>query len=337
MRSSQAILTALCALPLAIVNGQETGTYPPIPPETPPPEEVIQAIIGGIGSGFLGTQNFDPPLHWPEEVGLAYENITFTSEDGVDCSGWFIPKEGSDKLIIANHPRWFNRAGIREYPEEEARAPGSYWAVNFVPDYKILHDAGYNILAYDYRNHGETESTHAHTLGLLESQDMVAALDYVHSREDTRDMSIGLFSRCVGANSNMHAYRLHPEAFEGVRAQVFAQPLTVRVRLSRVLELGGISLDYMPAVDDSLYNATGYRFEDYELIPSASLIQIPTFVFQVHDDFNTLPSDVQSIYDAIPVEDKSLYWIEGTDRRWHAYSWFQENPDQILEWFDRLL
>jgi hypothetical protein len=26
--------------------------------------------------------------------------------------------------------------------------------VNFLPEYKALHDAGYNILCYDIRNHG---------------------------------------------------------------------------------------------------------------------------------------------------------------------------------------
>jgi pimeloyl-ACP methyl ester carboxylesterase len=31
---------------------------------------------------------------------------------------------------------------------------GNGFEVNLVPDYKILHDAGYNVLAYDLRNHG---------------------------------------------------------------------------------------------------------------------------------------------------------------------------------------
>ncbi|SHW45329.1 Uncharacterised protein [Mycobacteroides abscessus subsp. abscessus] len=26
--------------------------------------------------------------------------------------------------------------------------------MNFLPEYKALHDAGYNVLAYDMRNHG---------------------------------------------------------------------------------------------------------------------------------------------------------------------------------------
>jgi uncharacterized protein len=36
-------------------------------------------------------------------------------------------------------------------------ASGNGFEVNLVPDYKILHDAGYNVLAYDLRNHGYLE------------------------------------------------------------------------------------------------------------------------------------------------------------------------------------
>jgi len=34
---------------------------------------------------------------------------------------------------------------------------------------------------------------------------------------------------------------------------------------------------------------------------------VPTLVAQVHDDTMTRPEDVQDIYDAIPVAEKSLY------------------------------
>jgi len=40
-------------------------------------------------------------------------------------------------------------------PWHADRAPsGNGFEVNLVPDYKILHEAGYNALAYDLRNHG---------------------------------------------------------------------------------------------------------------------------------------------------------------------------------------
>ncbi len=49
----------------------------------------------------------------------------------------------------------------------------------------------------------------------------------------------------------------------------------------------------------------------------------------------TRPQDVQDIYNAIPVPEKSLYWIEGTDRRFDGYNFFGVHPELPIEWFDK--
>ena len=43
---------------------------------------------------------------------------------------------------------------------------------------------------------------------------------------------------------------------------------------------------------------------------------------------------MQQIFDNIPAEDKKLFWIEGTTRRWDGYNYFPEHPEQMIEWFD---
>jgi hypothetical protein len=47
----------------------------------------------------------------------------------------------------------------------------------------------------------------------------------------------------------------------------------------------------------------------------------------------TRPEDVQSIYDAIPAEQKKLVWIEGTTRRFDGYNYFGEHPEVPIDWF----
>ena len=47
----------------------------------------------------------------------------------------------------------------------------------------------------------------------------------------------------------------------------------------------------------------------------------------------TEPSDVQAMFDNIPVTDKKLAWIHGTTRRWDGYLEFQRHPEPMLEWF----
>lgn len=50
-----------------------------------------------------------PLLKTPGDYDLDFETVSFPSKDGVPLEAWFIPCSGSKKLIIANHPRWFNR------------------------------------------------------------------------------------------------------------------------------------------------------------------------------------------------------------------------------------
>jgi uncharacterized protein len=65
--------------------------------------------------------------------------------------------------------------------------------VDLVPDDKILHDAGSNVLAYDLRNHGLSSEANGGvcTSGVTESRDVVGSLPYARTRSDTRDMAIG--------------------------------------------------------------------------------------------------------------------------------------------------
>ena len=66
-------------------------------------------------------------------------------------------------------------------------------------------------------------------------------------------------------------------------------------------------------------------------------VNVPTFLYQVRDDMLTHPSDVQTMFDNIPVAEKQLRWIEGTTARWDGYVEFQRRPEPMLDWFARYL
>jgi pimeloyl-ACP methyl ester carboxylesterase len=159
--------------------------------------------------------------------------------------GWFIPASGSDKLIIANHPMGFSRAGIPAHLEPWKSVwalSGNDFEVNLIPDYKILHDAGYNVLAYDLRNFGLSGAANGGiaSSGIFEARDVAGSLAYARSRPDTRDMTIGLFSRCLGCSSTFAAMTQFPEAFVGVRCLVGPQPVTMKTIVARRLALLGV-------------------------------------------------------------------------------------------------
>lgn len=294
-----------------------------------------------IAEGFVSWPRA-PLLHWPDEAGLEFENVFFPSEDGVPLEGWFIPRPGSDRVVVCNHPRWFNRAGLPSHLEpwkSFGGAAGNDFEVDFVPDYRLLHDAGYHVLAYDMRNFGHSGAANGgiFTAGIYESRDVIGSLAYLRGRADTRELRIGLFSRCMGGNATMYAMSRRPDAFEGVRCMVSPQPLSPGVALARALERMGIGADAMPALDERIRLKTSYRIAQFSPVPWAASVRIPTFLYQVLDDVYTRPEDIQAMFDAIPVPEKKLSWIPGTTRRWDGYTHFQRKPDEILDWFARYM
>jgi uncharacterized protein len=78
--------------------------------------EQIDQSLERFADGFA-QQLRSPVLHWPDEAGLTYENVSFPALDGVPLEGWFIPCEGSRKLLIINHPMGSSRSGLPTHLE----------------------------------------------------------------------------------------------------------------------------------------------------------------------------------------------------------------------------
>jgi len=301
--------------------------------------EQIDRILQAMAESF-GQQLRSPILHSPSEESHDYQDVTFPALDGVPLEGWFIPAAGSGKLIIANHPMGFSRSGIPTHLEPWRSvwaSSGNDFEINLVPDYKILHDAGYNVLAYDLRNFGHSGAANGGiaSSGIFEARDVAGSLNYARSRHDTRDMTIGLFSRCLGCSATFAAMTQFPEAFDGVRCLVGPQPVTMKIIIGRRLALAGVPADGIDDLEERIVLRTSIGFARRVPQEWARNVRVPTLLYQVHDDVLTDPGDVQTMFDSIPVADKKLLWIHGTTRRWDGYLEFQRRPRPMLEWFEK--
>lgn len=304
-----------------------------------PTADQIDRILNQMADSF-GQQLRSPIWRSPSEASLDYEDVTFPSLDGVPLEGWFIPAPGSNKIIIANHPMGFSRSGIPAHLEPWRSmwsSSGNDFEVNFVPDYKILHDAGYNVLAYDLRNFGHSGAANGGiaSSGIFEARDVLASLKYVRSRGDTREMTIGLFSRCLGCSSTFRAMADDPAAFRDVRCLVGPQPVTMKIIAERRLTLLGAPAYLINDLERRVVLRTGIGFARRAPTEWAKHVCVPTFLYQVHDDLLTRPNDVQTMFDNIPVADKKLQWINGTSARWDGYLEFQRRPLPMMDWFEK--
>lgn len=307
----------------------------------PGPAGHAQALIDGVIAGYR-QQPRSPVLKTPASQGLAYEDVTFPSEDGVPLEAWFIPKAGSDRLIICNHPRYFSRYGFPSHLQPWKALfgkAGNDFEVDFNLDYRILHDAGYNVLTYDLRNLGRSGAANGGmtTGGLFESRDVIGSLDWVRSQPGLSEMTPALFSRCLGCNATLFAMARRPEAFAGVRCMVGVQPLSVRRIMEGILALNDVPAERIADIDEGILHATGFGLDAMSPIGAAASVTLPSFITQVRDDVLTRPDDVQAIFDAMPAAEKFLFWIEGTTRRWDGYTYFARDPDRILGWLDRFM
>lgn len=304
-------------------------------------DDHLQHRFKDMASGFRG-QIRSPILDTPASAKLEFEDVTFMSQDGVPLEGWFIPCEGSSKLVIANHPRWFNRYGLPTHLQPwkaTFSASGNDYEVNFIPEYKILHDAGYNVLAYDLRNHGHSGDGNGSlvTNGMFEYRDVVGSVTYARSRSDLKAMTVGLFSRCLGCSSSIVAMSRRPDVFEDVRCMVGVQPLAVRTIMERALDHMNAPPERIADLEKEIRLVTSFSLDDLSPVPSAPDVHMPTLLYQVRDDSMLDSAVVQTIFDALGTPEKSLYWIEGTTRRWDGYTYFRRHPDIVLDWFARYM
>jgi dipeptidyl aminopeptidase/acylaminoacyl peptidase len=99
----------------------------------------------------------------PADLGLVYEDVRFTADDGVTLSGWLIGsgRETHAAVILMHGFSWH-------------RLP---WLEAFVP----WIQRRYNVLQFDFRGHGHSDDAPI-TLGTLEQRDVAAAVRFLQGR-----------------------------------------------------------------------------------------------------------------------------------------------------------
>lgn len=161
--------------------------------------------------------------------------------DGVPLEAWFIPAD-SDRLLVINHPMTCNRYGFPGHLHEYKGYFGGF-EVNFLPELKALHDAGYNILTYDLRNCGRSGEGNGGIsgLGLLECRDVVGSVRHARQHPVMGKLRTSLFSRCMGGNSTIIAMAKWPDEFRHIETLVLLASCPARPSSNAVPRIWGLT------------------------------------------------------------------------------------------------
>ena len=119
----------------------------------------------------------------PKERGIPAEDISFPSEE-LTLKGWYIPSVSQSRNTI-----------IFVHGHGASRFEAARW-------FRSLRESGYNILAFDLRNHGDSSKSQT-TMGINEAKDISSAIDYLESRFGS--VNVGIFGVSMGASSSIIA------------------------------------------------------------------------------------------------------------------------------------
>jgi fermentation-respiration switch protein FrsA (DUF1100 family) len=114
----------------------------------------------------------------PSHIGVRFEDVFFTTQDGLRLHGWFIPHQDARATLV-----WFhgNAGNISDR----------------LLNIKLLHDRiNTNIFIFDYRGYGRSEGTASEKGTYLDGE---AAINYLLGRDEAAARRLILFGRSLGA------------------------------------------------------------------------------------------------------------------------------------------
>jgi hypothetical protein len=129
-------------------------------------------VVLSIAFAYVYTHAARPVVP-PAALGAPYEEVTFTTSDGLELAGWYVPSK--------------NGAAVIAFPGRKGPQPHA----------RMLTRHGYGVLLFDRRGEGESEGD-PNTLGWAGDRDLEAALAFLRDRPDVDPDRIGGLGLSVG-------------------------------------------------------------------------------------------------------------------------------------------
>lgn len=273
-----------------------------------------------------------PVFGTPKDYGLQFEEVEFKAEDGVNLSGWLI-KGGTDKVIIQSH---FGVQSSRSGYTPKGKGMIKLWNedIDFLRQAKYLVEAGYSVLIYDFRNHGNSGVSEKPWVswGPEEGKDVRAAVNYISTHQVYKESSIGLLSICMGAASSTYSYGIDNglQDNEKIKAMVAVQPLVY----TDFIKAMGIPNFLAKRVNKVTTERLGFDLNKKTFLDNVKDIAVPTMVMQNKNDPWANLEFIEKYYERLNVE-KELVWLELKKSRAAAYDYIGTNPAKIVEFLGK--
>ncbi|MEN3283670.1 MAG: uncharacterized protein V7607_4810 [Solirubrobacteraceae bacterium] len=164
---------------------------------------VVYAVVGAIGLGYV-TTHVGRAVVPPDRLGVAHENVSFTTSDGLKLVGWYVPSKNGAAVIAFPG---------RKGPQKQTR---------------MLARHGYGVLLYDRRGEGDSEGE-PNSWGWGGTKDIKAGVAFLQRRPDVEPGRIGGLGLSVGGEMMLDAASdtrsLAAVVSEGAGARMFTEEM----------------------------------------------------------------------------------------------------------------
>jgi len=263
--------------------------------EVVPPTLALLGIVVGWGfysSSLILNPSKSRPEAAPGVFGLTPQEVAFDTTDGIRLKGWFVSAPGSSKTVIACHG-W------------SAERSSTLACTSF------LRRVGYNLLYFDFRNHGESGGTLS-SVGPLESRDLEAALGFLSRHKTDAARWIGVWGLSMGAVVAIAAAADHPEIKAVVAESAFSSFNEAVIRSARFF-YGVPRFPLMAITLGFVRWRLGFDPEKFSPLDRIGRIRPrPVLLIQGDRDVRAPASDGRLLFEAAG-EPKELWTVPGAD------------------------
>lgn len=273
----------------------------------------------------------------PADYGIAFEEIEFSSTDGIPLKGWWIPGK-SKAVIVAIHGYGANRAGWIGKNEK-----GEVEAINFLEPAIPLHKAGYNLLYFDLRACGKSGGEKI-TFDKYELNDLMGAINwFLENRSQSENMKIdriGLLGFSLGGNIALRGGMELKKLVNGGKihsAAVIAIGPYIWDTMAKKGYWSPLPSFLLPIAKQCFRWILGFSISE-EINPTKYVHQIspiPILFIQSEKDEIGDVSDVTAMYEKA-AQPKEIIVLPNASRFEH-YKYPSEKPERVLKFYHKYL
>jgi fermentation-respiration switch protein FrsA (DUF1100 family) len=254
----------------------------------------------------------------PAEYDLQYKDVTFSSGDGLKLSGWWL-EAGNDKPCI-----------LTVHGEKGNRIESGGMKILDIGRELVL--AGYNVLMFDLRGHGQSEGKRA-SAGHHEKKDIVGAIQYIKERGIGK---IGVLGFSMGAATALMTAAQCPEIDAIIADSSFADlGDIVQSEFSKRSNLPGFFLTWTVFIAKRLYGIDLSALKPVEAVKKTDAPPV-LFIHGGQDDM--IPVEHAKVLVKSSSNHQSKLWIVPAAQHVGSYAARpKEYGSKVISFFDKVL